>query len=193
MADWLLQLGFWPQLFLGSNDKDAVVTDDTKRARQAAGVLTLIGAALAAPVAYALYLNANRKKKRGKKAELTPAQERTGIALENMSVQTQDILKTMVASPYFALPLAYIGVQMLEDLPAARTIHHPAVTKTVPTGSEIQPYLTFTEPAWDEVVPAGIITRDLGNTIQSLLAISAAGPAIQGVAGVARSAFARGK
>lgn len=218
MTDWWLQLGFWPQLLFGKKEGTTQESDDTLRARQTAALAGAAIAVVGAPLGYAAYLSLKKGKKKGKKAALTEAEARTGVALENASASIHDIMKTAIASPYFALPLAYIGVQMLEELPAARVVKHPAIPEQ---GHWYQPPPYFTNivskdefshvssepvypdpiwvvdkpavPAWEEHIPAGIITKDLGNAIQSLMALTAAGPIVQGFTGLATSAFKAGK
>lgn len=212
MTDWWLQLGFWPQLLFGKKEGTTQESDDTLRARQTAALAGAAIAVVGAPLGYAAYLSLKKGKKKGKKAALTESEARTGVALENASASIHDIMKTAIASPYFALPLAYIGVQMLEELPAARVIKHPAIPEQ---GHWVYPdpvYPRFYEagtepyqpppywvvdkpavPAWEEHIPAGIITKELGNAVQSLMALTAAGPIVQGFTGLATSAFKAGK
>lgn len=192
------------------------VTDDTKRAERSLRGLAVLGGVVAAPLGYAAYLHASKSKK--KRNKLTPSEQRMGVALENASMQTADIVKTAIVSPYIAFPLAYLGVQMLKDIPAATTkiVKHPAVAEvgywyqppklpeppnysTDPTS----PYYfdpwppkewvvtTPAKDAWDETIayPAGFITQGLGDAIQGLMTLSAAGPMIQGVTGMIGSAF----
>ena len=128
----------------------------------------------------------------------------------------RDSFKTALASPYIAFPLAYLGIQMLEDIPAAstKTIEHPAIPEqghwyyyepVYPKfyTADFVPYTPdpvwvvdkAAVDAWTETVtyPSGFITKELGDAMQALMTLTAAGPMIQGVGTAVGSAFKKGK
>ena len=113
------------------------------------GFLALCAAiGVTATAAPAIYI-ALKGRKRGKKGK---ANEATYLALEGASNRVTSLLAGL--APAFAMPIAYIGVQELEN--------------------------------------KGIITKDLGNAVQSLMVAGVVAPAIGNVIGSVVGSLAKG-
>lgn len=134
------------------------------RAKRAVLTLGLAAGAIAAPTIYAYSLKTKKRKK-----ALTEKELMLGRSLENTSQQMTQLSLTALAAPALAIPLAYWLIEIGENFPPAK--YEDGVM----------------------VSPPGIWSGRFGDRMQTLLTASVAAPMIQGIAGLASSAFTRGK
>lgn len=152
-----LKWGFTPLPFFNLPTDSAVpgtaatTEEEVRTARKhLLSMAAILGLGVFAPVVYTTLMSRRRTRSKKKKS----AFEQTGLAMERGGELYNNLILTAIASPAIALPIAYIGVQKLED--------------------------------------GQIITKGLGNAVQTLMTVAVAAPLLQ-FGSQAVSAFAKKK